>query len=75
MLALAYQYQDLGNPALNQNPRNVDGTINLVNYSIGTKANVWRNTGQTVDSQGRPGHIFFNGGRYAIGTLGADTAE
>jgi hypothetical protein len=75
MLALAYQYQDLGNPALNQNPRNADGTINLTNYSIGTKANVWRNTGQTVDSQGRPGHIYFNGGRYAIGTLGADTAE
>ena len=75
MLALAYQYQDLGNPALNQNPYNPDKTINLVNFSIGTKANVWRNTGQTVDSQGRPGHIYFNGGRYAVGTLGADTPE
>jgi hypothetical protein len=75
MLALAYQYQDLGYPPLNQNPRNSDGTINLVNYSIATKANVWRNTGQTVDSQGRPGHIYFNGGRYAIRTLGADTPE
>jgi hypothetical protein len=75
MLALAYQYQDLGNPALNQNPRKPDGTINLENYSIATKANVWRNTGQPLDSQGRPGHIYFNGGRYAIGTLGADTPE
>ena len=75
MLALAYQYQDLGYPPLNQNPKNANGTINLVNYSIATKANVWRNTGQTVDSRGRPGHIYFNGGRYAIGTLGADTPE
>jgi len=72
MLALAYQYQDLGNPALNQNIYNSNGTINLENYSIATKCNVWRNTGQTVDSQGRPGHIYFNGGRYAIRTLGAD---
>lgn len=75
MLALAYQYQDLGYPPLNQNPKNADGTINSVNYSIATKANVWRNTGQTVDSRGRPGHIYFNGGRYAVGTLGADTPE
>ncbi len=75
MLALAYQYQDLGYPLLNQNPNNLDGTINLINYSIATKANVWRNTGQTVDSRARPGHIYFNGGRYAVGTLGADTPE
>ena len=75
MLALAYQYQDLGNPALNQQINNTDGTINLQNYSIATKCNVWRNTGQTVDSQGRPGHIYFNGGRYAIRTLGADVPE
>jgi hypothetical protein len=75
MLSLAYQYQDLGNPALNQNVKNTDGTINLVNYSIATRCNIWRNTGQTVDSQGRPGHIYFNGGRYAIGTLGADVPE
>lgn len=75
MLALAYQYQDLGNPALNQKIYNTDGTINLQNYSIATKCNVWRNTGQTVDSQNRPGHIYFNGGRYAIRTLGADVPE
>lgn len=75
MLALAYQYQDLGNPALNQKIYNTDGTINLQNFSIATKCNVWRNTGQTVDSQGRPGHIYFNGGRYAIRTLGADVPE
>lgn len=72
MLALAYQYQDLGNPQLNQSQLNPDGTVNLATYSIGTKANLWRNTGQTVDSQGRPGHIYFNAGRYAIRTLGAD---
>jgi hypothetical protein len=72
MLALAYQYQDLGNPQLNQSKFNADGTVNLTTFSIGTKANVWRNTGQTVDSQGRPGHIYFNAGRYAIRTLGAD---
>jgi hypothetical protein len=75
MLALAYQYQDLGNPALKQNVYNTDGTINVENYSIASRANVWRNTGQTVDSQGRPGHIYFNGGRYAIRTLGADVPE
>jgi hypothetical protein len=75
MLALAYQYQDLGNPQLNQSIYNTNGTINLENYSIGTKANVWRNTGQTLDSQNRPGHIYFNGGRYAIRTLGADVPE
>ncbi len=75
MLALAYQYQDLGNPELNQKANNADGTINLENYSIATKCNVWRNTGKTVDSQGRPGHIYFNGGRYAIQTLGADVPE
>lgn len=72
MLALAYQYQDLGNPQLNQSKFNADGTVNLTNFSIGTKANVWRSTGQTVDSQARPGHIYFNAGRYAIRTLGAD---
>lgn len=75
MLALAYQYQDLGNPQLKQNVYNTDGTVNLENYSIASKANVWRNTGQTVDSQGRPGHIYFNGGRYAIRNLGADVPE
>lgn len=75
MIALAYQYQDLGNPQLNQSIYNTDGTINIENYSIATKANLWRNTGQTVDSQGRPGHIYFNGGKYAIGNLGADTQE
>jgi hypothetical protein len=73
MIALSYQYQDLGNPQLNQSIYNSDGTINIENYSIATKANLWRNTGQTVDSQGRPGHIYFNGGKYAIGNLGADT--
>jgi len=73
MLALSYQYQDLGNPQLNQSIYNANGTINLENYSIATKANLWRNTGQTLDSQGRPGHIYFNGGKYAIGNLGADT--
>ena len=72
MIALAYQYQDLGNPQLNESKFNADGTVNLTNFSIGTKANVWRNTGQTVDSQARPGHIYFNAGRYAIRTLGAD---
>lgn len=72
MLSLAYQYQDLGNPQLNESQFNVDGTINQTTFSIGSKANVWRSTGQTVDSQGRPGHIYFNGGRYAIRTLGAD---
>ena len=75
MLALAYQYQDLGNPQLNQNVFNSDGTINLENYSIASRANVWRNTGMTVDSQGRPGHIYFNAGRYAVRTLGADVPE
>lgn len=72
MLALAYQYQDLGNPDLGENIYNSDGSINLTNYSIETKANVWRNTGQCTDSQGRPGHIYFNAGRYAISVLGAD---
>ena len=75
MLAVAYQYQDLGNPQLKENILNTDGTINKQNFSIGSKANVWRETGQTVDSQGRPGHIYFNNGRYAIKTLGADVPE
>jgi hypothetical protein len=75
MLAVAYQYQDLGNPELKQNVYNTDGTINLENYSIASKANVWRTDGQTLDSQGRPGHIYFNGGRYAVGNLGADVTE
>jgi len=72
MLTLAYQYQDFGNPDLAQNVLNTDGTVNVENYSVGHRANVWRNTGQTVDSQGRPGHIYFNAGRYAVATLGAD---
>jgi hypothetical protein len=75
MLALAYQYQDLGNPQLKQSVYNSDGTINSETFSIASKANVWRETGQTVDSRGRPGHIYFNNGRYAIMTLGADTPE
>lgn len=75
MLALAYQYQDLGNPALKLNVFNADGTVNLENYSIASRSNVWRNTGLTVDSQGRPGHIYFNAGRYAVRTLGADVPE
>lgn len=75
MLAVAYQYQDLGNPELKQNPTNPNGTINLENYSVGSRANVWRETGQTVDSRGRPGHVYFNGGRYSIHTLGADVPE
>ena len=75
MLAIAYQYQDLGNPALKQNVYNSDGTINLENYSIAARANVWRETGQTLDSQGRPGHIYFNAGKYAIRSLGADVPE
>lgn len=75
MLALAYQYQDLGNPQLKQNVFNSDGTVNLENFSIASRANIWRETGLTVDSQGRPGHIYFNAGRYAIRTLGADTPE
>jgi hypothetical protein len=75
MMSLAYQYQDLGNPALKQNVYNSDGTINLENYSIAARANVWRETGSTVDSQGRPGHIYFNAGRYAIRNLGADVPE
>jgi hypothetical protein len=75
MMSLAYQYQDLGNPVLKQNVYNSDGTINLENYSIASRANVWRKTGSTVDSQGRPGHIYFNAGRYAIRTLGADVPE
>ncbi len=75
MLALAYQYQDLGNPALKQNIYNTNGTLNIENYSIASRANVWRETGQTVDSQGRPGHIYFNAGKYAIRNLGADVPE
>jgi hypothetical protein len=75
MLALAYQYQDLGYTLLNQTVTNMDGTVNLTNYSIGTRCNIWRSSDSTVDSQARPGHIYFNGGRYAIGTLGADVPE
>jgi hypothetical protein len=75
MLALAYQYQDLGNPLLKQNVYNADGTINIENYSIAARANVWRNNGSTIDSQGRPGHIYFNSGRYAIRNLGANVPE
>lgn len=75
MLALAYQYQDITNPDLNFNRFDQNGKLILENYSIGTRANVWRETGQTLDSQKRPGHIYFNGGRYAIRTLGADVPE
>lgn len=75
MLALAYQYQDLGNPQLKQSVYNSDGTVNLENYSIAARANMWRETGQTIDSRGRPGHIYFNSGRYAVRTLGANVPE
>jgi hypothetical protein len=75
MLALAYQYHDVGNPALKQTVYNSDGTLNLENFSIASRANVWRETGQTVDSRGRPGHIYFNAGKYAIRNLGADVPE
>jgi len=75
MLAVAYQYQDLGNPQLHENLYNSNGTINHEVYSIASKANVWRETGQTVDSTNRPGHIYFNAGRYAIRSLGADVPE
>jgi len=75
MLSVAYQYQDLGNPQLGQTVSNSNGVLNIENYSIATKAKVWRETGQTVDSQNRPGHIYFNAGRYAISNLGADIVE
>lgn len=37
-----------------------------------SKAKDWRNAGTAKDSKGRPGSLFFNAGRYAIKTLGAD---
>lgn len=75
MLALSYQYHDITNPELNYRVYNTEGTINLENYSAASRANVWRANGQTVDSRNRPGHIYFNGGRYSVRTLGADVPE
>lgn len=75
MLALSYQYHDITNPQLNYKVYNTEGTINLENYSAASRANIWRANGQTLDSRDRPGHIYFNGGRYSISTLGADITE
>ena len=75
MLSLSYQYHDINNPLLNYSVTNTEGTVNLENLSPASRANIWRTAGQTVDSRGRPGHIYFNGGRYAIRTLGADVPE
>lgn len=75
MLAVVYQYHDITNPQLNYKVFDTQGIITVENYSAASRANVWRATGQTVDSRGRPGHIYFNGGRYAIRSLGADVPE
>jgi hypothetical protein len=37
-----------------------------------SKASEWRKTGKDKDSLGRPGSLYYNAGRYAIGTLAAD---
>jgi len=75
MLAVAYQYHDVENPAYKNNIFNKDGTINLETYSNATKAKIWRDTGQTADSYNRPGHVYFNGGKYAVTNLGADVPD
>ena len=36
------------------------------------QAKEWRSTGKEKDSQGRPGSLFFNAGRYALTVLSAD---
>jgi hypothetical protein len=39
------------------------------------KAKEWRLKGKEKDSQGRPGSLFFNAGRYAIQVLAADVTQ
>jgi len=47
--------------------------VTTYNSLISSKVKDWRLKGDLiVDSQGRPGSLFYNAGRYAVKTLGAD---
>lgn len=77
MLAVAYQFQDAESPGI----IGLDNVSNRVLSSIKTEVNsnyaavkvkIWRDTGDQVDSNGQPGALYFNAGRYAIQNLAAD---
>lgn len=77
MLAVAYQFQDAENPNIakldNISNRILSSIKNEVNSNYAAvKVKIWRDTGDQVDSSGRPGALYFNAGRYAIQNLAAD---
>jgi hypothetical protein len=77
MLAVAYQFQDAENPEVIKLDKISSSILSLIknevnsNYTA-TKAKLWRNNGDQVDSSGRPGALYFNAGRYAVQNLAAD---
>jgi hypothetical protein len=77
MLAVAYQFQDAENPDVIKMDKISDNILLLIknevnnNYTA-TKAKLWRDNGDQVDSSGRSGGLYFNAGQYAIQNLAAD---
>jgi hypothetical protein len=77
MLAVAYQFQDAENPDVIKLDKIANNILDAIktevnsNYTA-TKARLWRENGDQVDSSGRPGGLYFNAGRYAIQNLAAD---
>lgn len=49
-------------------------TDEFANSLPANKAKDWRQNGKEKDSQGRPGSLFYNAGRFAIQNLGADVS-
>lgn len=77
MLAVAYQFQDAqvnSGVSTTNISNNVLAQIQLQsNYNYNAiKAQIWRDNGGQYDSLGRPAHLFFNAGKYAIQNLAAD---
>jgi len=77
MLAVAYQFQDAENPDVIKLDRISNSVLDSIKTEVNSnytavKTKIWRDTGDQVDSSGRPGGIYFNAGRYAVQNLAAD---
>lgn len=77
MLAVSYQFHDTANSA-GSNSSVTSSLLSTVqnnsltdNY-VAMKAKIWRDDGVGQDTLNRPGHIFYNAGKYAIQNLAAD---
>jgi len=77
MLTLAYQFQDAENPDVIKADKISSSLLDLIKNEVNSnygavKAKIWRDEGTQTDSQGRPGALYFNAGKYAIQNLAAD---